>query len=101
MRKQGVRVRILTNALEATNVAIVHSGYAKYRKPLLEHGVELYEIRGQAPDYASETLRQQLMNLGSSGGSLHVKPSRLMANVHFWAHLTLTLAPCTSIPRSV
>ncbi|WP_284335662.1 phospholipase D family protein [Comamonas sp. NoAH] len=73
MRAQGLRVRILTNALEATDVAIVHSGYAKYRKPLLEQGVELYEMRGQAPDYADEKLRLQLKALGSSGSSLHAK----------------------------
>ena len=47
MRKQGVRVRILTNSLEATDVAAVHAGYESYRKPLLELGVELYEMRRQ------------------------------------------------------
>lgn len=47
LRQQGVRVRILTNSLEATDVAAVHAGYEKYRKPLLEQGVELYEMRRQ------------------------------------------------------
>jgi putative cardiolipin synthase len=65
---QGLRVRILTNALEATDVAIVHSGYAKYRKPLLQDGIELYELRGTPPDYAEDgdRLRRQLTALGSS-----------------------------------
>lgn len=68
LRAQGLRVRILTNALEATDVAIVHSGYAKYRKPLLPDGVELYELRGTPPDYAEDgdRLRRQLTALGSS-----------------------------------
>lgn len=41
----GVRVRTLTNALETTDVAVVHSGYAPYRRVLLEGGIEVYEMR--------------------------------------------------------
>jgi putative cardiolipin synthase len=44
LSERGVRVRILTNSLSSTNVGIVHSGYAKYRKDLLRAGVELYEL---------------------------------------------------------
>lgn len=75
MRTQGLRVRVLTNALEATDVAIVHSGYAKYRKPLLQAGVQLYEMRGQTPDYAddAERLKLNFAELGSSSSSLHAK----------------------------
>jgi len=75
LRAQGIRVRILTNALEATDVAVVHAGYATYRKPLLAQGVELYEMRRQAPDYAQDEERERLKlsPLGSSGSSLHAK----------------------------
>lgn len=45
----GVRVRLLTNSLEATDVPAVHAGYAPYRMALLEHGVKLYELRAN-PD---------------------------------------------------
>ncbi|MFW2364941.1 MAG: phospholipase D family protein [Desulforhopalus sp.] len=45
---KGVRVRILTNSLASNDVAVVHSGYAKYRKPLLRAGVELYEFDSSA-----------------------------------------------------
>ncbi|OFJ47065.1 hypothetical protein BA896_018705 [Janthinobacterium lividum] len=38
-------VRILSNALKASDVAAVHAGYAKWRKALLEAGVLLYESR--------------------------------------------------------
>ncbi|KAG1386067.1 hypothetical protein G6F59_017044 [Rhizopus arrhizus] len=41
MAQSGVKVQVLTNALEATDVAVVHSGYAKRRKDLLAAGVEL------------------------------------------------------------
>ena len=45
LRKRGVRVRILTNSLMSANVLAAHSGYMHYRLPLLESGVELYEVR--------------------------------------------------------
>ncbi len=45
LRARNVRVRILTNSLESSTVLIAQAGYMHYRKPLLEDGVELYEIR--------------------------------------------------------
>ena len=45
----GVSVSLLTNSLEATDVPAVHGGYAPYRKALLEHDVQLFELRRQ-PD---------------------------------------------------
>jgi putative cardiolipin synthase len=46
--QSGVKVKILTNALESTDVAAVHSGYAKRRRALLRSGVEIYELRRDA-----------------------------------------------------
>jgi putative cardiolipin synthase len=68
LRERGVRVRVLTNSLAATDAAAVHIGYSKYRKPLLEAGVEISELR---PDRGSETAR--LSAIGSSKASLHAK----------------------------
>ena len=45
LAKKGVRVVILTNSLASTNHSSVHAVYARYRKPLLRQGVELYELR--------------------------------------------------------
>ena len=45
---RGVRVVILTNSLASNNHTPVHSAYSKYRKPLIEAGVELYEVRANA-----------------------------------------------------
>lgn len=45
LRERGLRVRILTNSLAATDVVAVHGGYRRYRRRLLELGVELYEYR--------------------------------------------------------
>ncbi len=45
LRDRGLRVRILTNSLAATDAVAVHGGYRRYRRRLLELGVELYEYR--------------------------------------------------------
>ena len=45
LRNRGVHVRILTNSLASTDMPIVHSGYQKYREPMLKDGIELYEVR--------------------------------------------------------
>ena len=45
LARRGVQVRVLTNSLDATDMPPAHSGYARYRKPLLEAGVELYEMK--------------------------------------------------------
>jgi len=79
LARQGVRVRILTNALEATDVAVVHAGYAKRRKDLLRAGVELYEMRraagtgGGRGASATDGRQPGKSSAGSSGSSLHAK----------------------------
>jgi putative cardiolipin synthase len=45
LRSRDVVVRVLTNSLEATPEIAAQSGYMHYRIPLLEDGVQLYEIR--------------------------------------------------------
>ena len=70
LARRGVKVRILTNSLEATDVAAVHAGYAKWRRELLEAGVQLFELRRVA---ANDAPRERLGPLGSSGSSLHAK----------------------------
>ena len=45
---RGVRVVVLTNSLGSTNHPIVHSGYKKHRKNVIEMGVELFELRHDA-----------------------------------------------------
>ncbi|KJH84610.1 phospholipase D family protein [Pseudomonas sp. KSR10] len=65
--ESGVAIRILTNSLEATDVPLVHGGYAPYRRPLLEAGVRLFELRRQPDQEASYNLG------GESESSLHSK----------------------------
>jgi putative cardiolipin synthase len=71
LAQRGVKIRVLTNSLEATDVAAVHAGYAKRRKSLLEAGITLYELRRLSADAGENR------NLGrtgsSSDSSLHAK----------------------------
>lgn len=67
--KQGVNVKILTNAMSATDVKAVHSGYAKYRDDLLKGGVKLYELK---PNAQKDRLRDSYLT-GNSATSLHTK----------------------------
>jgi putative cardiolipin synthase len=67
-RQSGVTVRILTNSLAATDVWLVHAGYQKYRRPLLERGVRLYELKPETQGAAGISGL-----VGSSHASLHGK----------------------------
>ncbi|MEH6634333.1 MAG: phospholipase D family protein [Halioglobus sp.] len=46
LQDSGVQVDIVTNSLASSDHILVHGGYAACRKPLLEHGVRLFEVRG-------------------------------------------------------
>ena len=45
---RGVTFRVLTNSLASHDVPAVNSHYKQWRKPLLEAGVDLYEMRSDA-----------------------------------------------------
>jgi putative cardiolipin synthase len=70
LSQRDVKVRILTNSLSSTDVGIVHSGYAKYRKPLLRGGVELYEVNKKL---TRGERKEKKGDQGSSKASLHAK----------------------------
>jgi len=70
----GVSVSLLTNSLEANDVPAAHGAYAPYRKTLLEHGVQLFELRRQPG--ANSDSKPRLFHKGSSSSSdssLHTK----------------------------
>ena len=76
MAGRGVRVEVVTNALEATDVPIVHAGYAKHRKALLAAGVALWELRrdaGAVPPRDVGGGARPGSVIGSSGSALHAK----------------------------
>jgi cardiolipin synthase C len=65
---RGVTVKVLTNSLASTDEAAVHAGYSRYRRALLEGGIQLYELRPAAG------VEQPATSKGTSSGvSLHAK----------------------------
>ncbi len=92
LRKRGVRVRILTNSLASTDVAIVHAGYARYREALLRGGVELYELNRLTSDEERKARKKGL--IGSSKSSLHAKAFTVDRKAVFVGSLNLD-------PRSI
>lgn len=63
---RGVDVAIFTNSFEATDVWVVHAGYAERRKALLKAGIRLFEMRG--PD-GNEDARPRRKLIGAGSGS--------------------------------
>lgn len=67
---RGVKVRLLTNSLASQDVPAVNSHYKRWRKPLLQAGIELFETR---PDAA---IRERVADTPPSKAQfmgLHVK----------------------------
>lgn len=69
LAQNGKTVQVLTNTLAANDVAVVHSGYAKCRKDLLQSGVKLYELKDDA------TVKPAAVRgaYDGQGASLHAK----------------------------
>jgi putative cardiolipin synthase len=66
LAKRGAQVAVVTNSLAATDVAVVHGAYSKYRWKLIQNGIQLFEL--QPFD------RQPSISVfGSKGASLHTK----------------------------
>jgi putative cardiolipin synthase len=70
LRANGTRVRVLTNSLAASDVPVVHAGYAHYRPELLQLGVELHELK---PLPSAVRKKTRIIGSGSSRSSLHAK----------------------------
>ena len=68
LEKRGVDVTIVTNSLAANNQLTVHGAYARSRKPLLEAGIEIYEMRRDAEMMGAEYTRTE-----STKTTLHTK----------------------------
>jgi putative cardiolipin synthase len=71
LRRRQVRVRVLTNSLESTTEIAAQSGYEHYRIPLLQDGVELYEVRSKLGDVRGSGQTAQVSRYGNY--ALHAK----------------------------
>ncbi|TFG82657.1 MAG: phospholipase D family protein [Chromatiales bacterium] len=68
LQASGVNVIVITNSLAANNQFTVHGGYAPARKPLLEAGVRIYEVR---PD--ADVRGTQYVDASGARATLHTK----------------------------
>ena len=68
LSRRGVRMRVLTNSLAATDQPVVYSGYSRYVLPMLRLGMEIYEL---SPSLARA--HGKLGRFGESQGMLHAK----------------------------
>jgi putative cardiolipin synthase len=68
LQDSGVQVDIITNSLASSDHVLVHSGYAPSRKPLLDHGVRIFEIREDL-----EIRGRKAAKAKASKSSLHTK----------------------------
>ncbi|HWK84290.1 MAG TPA: phospholipase D family protein [Caldimonas sp.] len=66
--ERGVRMRVLTNSLAATDEAVVHGGYQRYVVRMLQAGIEVFEL---SPSLARQSSR--LGRFGDTSGMLHAK----------------------------
>jgi phosphatidylserine/phosphatidylglycerophosphate/cardiolipin synthase-like enzyme len=69
LRTRGVPVRILTNSLASNDAIAAHAGYARYRKALIDMGVELHEMRAEQDGERGEmgSANKSEASLGSRG----------------------------------
>ena len=84
LRSRGVRVTAMTNSLASTDEPLVHIGYVAYREPMLELGVDLYEISGER---VKRNRRENLF--GASLGRLHAKLAVVDRRVLFVGSMNL------------
>jgi phosphatidylserine/phosphatidylglycerophosphate/cardiolipin synthase-like enzyme len=68
LRGRGVRVRVLTNSLASNDAPAAHVGYARYRRALLDMGIELHEMRAEQEGSFS-SFGSSALSGGSTGGS--------------------------------
>ena len=68
LSRRGVRMRVLTNSLAATDEPVVYGGYRRYAVPMLRLGVEIHEL---SPSLVRQ--RGRLGRFGESLGMLHAK----------------------------
>lgn len=81
LRKRGVRLRVLTNSLASNDAPAAHAGYARYRKALLDMGVELYEMRSD-PETAAELVGSSAGRQSASGSLFGSGPGGSKGNMN-------------------
>lgn len=68
---QGIKIKILTNSFDATDVAVVHSGYAQWRYRMLKAGIDIYELKSTVSEDKGDNKLWKTRSQSST--SLHAK----------------------------
>ena len=71
--ESGIKLRIVTNSLAATDVDSVHAGYSKRREALLRSGTRLYELKPDAVRASAPSAGHPTREAGGSSAGLHGK----------------------------
>ncbi|MFO7646728.1 phospholipase D family protein [Halomonas campaniensis] len=69
LAESGVRVVVVTNSLEATDVPVAHGVYAPHRAALVASGVALFELRAEHEGGEEDAIGVP----GTSASTLHIK----------------------------
>lgn len=69
---RGVDTLVVTNSFAVTDVPLVHAGYIKKRKTLLDAGVRLFEVR-PGPQGRAQEPENKATRFSGGGESLHAK----------------------------
>jgi len=79
LKNRGVDIKILTNSLASHDVPAVNSHYKQWRKPILETGAELYEMRHDAEIQAeiSDTPPTQAKFMGLHSKAMVINRERV------------------------
>lgn len=67
----GIKIKILTNSFDATDVTAVHSGYSQWRPRMLRAGIKIYELKSTASEEKRENKLWKASSQSST--SLHAK----------------------------
>lgn len=78
LRDRGVSMNLITNSLASTDETMVYTAYRRYRKRLLELGVQVWEL---ASTRSGNTIRLGIF--GSPIGRLHAKSAVIDEKVLF------------------
>jgi putative cardiolipin synthase len=68
----GLQITLVTNSLASTDEPLVHAGYQRYRRQMLDLGVNLYEV---VPSQVSRS--KELGPFGQSIGRFHAKAAAI------------------------
>jgi putative cardiolipin synthase len=71
-RIYGLQITLITNSLASTDEPLVHAGYQRYRREMVDLGVQLYEV---APSQVSRA--KDLGPFGRSVGRFHAKAAAI------------------------